>query len=101
MLSSFGYPSSGSGGRKTDDVAEKRAKQRRIQGDMAIYQSDARKLEREVQLLQLQARDAEKKLRLLELDVKTKKDLVKKKESALFEANEQLRQLKKKLNLLG
>jgi hypothetical protein len=101
MLTSFGYPSSPTAKKGADAASDKRALQRRIQGDMVIYQSDARKLEREIQVLQMQVREAVKKLKLLELDLKTKQDFLKKKEAGLFEVNEQLRQLKKKLNTVG
>ncbi len=79
-------------------LAEKRALQRRIQSDMTIYQSDVRRLERELQLLQIQLRDSEKKLRKLTEEIKAAKEAVVKKTNSLFEVNEQLRLLKKKLN---
>jgi len=79
-------------------LAEKRAIQRRVQSDMTMYQSDVRRLERELQLLQVQLRDSEKKMKKLTEEIKITKEAVAKKTNSLFEVNEQLRLLKKKLN---
>ena len=67
---------------------------------MSIYQSDAKGIERDLQVIDLAVRDMEKKFRALDVEIKTKKQEKSKKERDLFEINEQLRQLKKKINLL-
>ena len=100
LSGSFGNTTATSSKDGASSETGKQAEQRRIQGDMVIYQSDMQKLEREMNLLRLQLRDSEKKLKALTLDIKTKQDLIKKKERSVFEVDEQLRQLKRKLNLL-
>ena len=80
---------------------EKRTIQRRVQSDMTMYQSDVRRLERELQLLQVQLRDSEKKMRKITEEIKTTKEAIIKKTNSLFEANEQLRFLKKKFNTVS
>ena len=79
---------------------QRRAALRRVQADMSIYQSDAKGIERDLQVIDLAVRDMEKKFRALDVEIKTKKQEKSKKERDLFEINEQLRQLKKKINLL-
>ncbi len=79
---------------------EKRAALRRVQADMAIYQSDVKGIERDLQAIDLAVRDLERKFRALDIEIKTRKQEKTKKERDLFEVNEQLRLLKKKINLL-
>lgn len=94
-LSSF--PSSRSA---KDDQTKDKAALRRLESDLIILESDKSKLDREIAALELELRDIKTKWTRMGMEMQTKEATLKKKQQSLGFAMEEIRQLKKKINVL-
>lgn len=83
-----------------DDKHEKQAKLRRFQGELMSIESDRNRLSRKVEDTNLELRIAQKKWTELGFEIKEKQDMLKKSQSELQFLEEEIRVIKKKINML-
>lgn len=86
---------------KTLTNEERKAAVHRLQQDLIIYQSDADSLGRELEEYTKTFKTLEKKIQDLNAQVKAGREDFKKKEEALFIAQEEIKQIKKRINQLA
>lgn len=79
---------------------ERKAAVNRLQQDLTIYQSDALAKGRELENIRMELRVYEKKLKELTLEIQSRQKDVKKKENDLFVIQEEIKHVKKRINVL-
>lgn len=79
---------------------DKKAQLRRLQSDLLILESDLRRNERKKSEIQMMLKKLKHQRDLLIIEIKSKEDEIKKIDSNQFIINEDIKMLKKKINLL-